>query len=134
MGILANTVDAGVFNPPDTALNQEAGYVAVALVQVRHGLGKPTVYCNLIFVFGCMNVLYAGCLIRSTDIFRFEVEPILGRLVAEQEVVAAAVVENHVHDYFQSLFMSLVDHSEKIFVGTIAAVYLEVIGDGITMV
>ena len=52
----------------------------------------------------------------------------------EKEIMAAAMVENHVHDYFQALVVCFIDHTEKVFVGSVTAVYLEVISNSITVI
>ena len=134
VSVLADAVDAGIFYPPDATLDEETCHVAVALVQVRHSLCEPSVHSNLVFIFRCVDILHAGCLIRGTHVFRLEVEPVLRRLVAEKEVVAAAVVENHVHHHFQSLLVCFFHQLTELFIAAIAAVHLEIVGDGITVI
>ena len=48
--------------------------------------------------------------------------------------MTTAMVEDHVHYHLQTFFVSFVYHAEEIFVGTITAVNLEIVGDGISMI
>ena len=83
MCVLAYTVDAGIFNPPDTALNQIGSHVAVALVEVRHTLGEPAVYCYFLFIIGSVRVRLCGGLEGSLHVVAFEVEPVFGGHILE---------------------------------------------------
>ena len=81
-----------------------------------------------------MHILHAGGLVRSAHIVRLEVEPVGRWLVAEDEVVASAVVENHVHYHLHALGLSLFHQLAELFVATVATVHLEIVGDGIAVV
>ena len=60
MSVLTDTVDAGIFYPPDAALDEIACYVTVTLIQVRHHLSKPAVGGDFFLILTGMNVHHAG--------------------------------------------------------------------------
>ena len=58
MSVLTDTVDAGIFYPPDAALDKIACHVAVALVQVGHHLGEPSVGGDFLLILAGMYIHY----------------------------------------------------------------------------
>ena len=134
MRILPDAIDARIFNPPDTALNQITRYMTVTLVEIGHHGSEPAVGGNLLFILTGMDVHHTGRLERSLYIVGMKVEPFLRRLVLKQVVLAAAMVENHIHHYFQTFSVCLVHHVTEILIATEAPVYLIIICNGIPMI
>ena len=83
---------------------------------------------------GGVDVLHGGRLEGRLHVLRPEVEPVVRRAVLEQVVLAAAVVENHVHHHLQPALVRAVHELLELLVRAEAAVYLVVIRDGIAVV
>ena len=116
------------------ALDKIACYMAVTLVKVGHGLCKPSVGSYFLFVFCSMDIHNAGCLERSLNVIGFEVEPVGRWLILEQVIFATTVVENHIHNDFQTFTVCLFYQAFKCFIAAQTAVYLIIVGNGIAMI
>ena len=106
IGVLSDAVDAGLLNPPNGGLD---------------GLGR-------------MGIGDTAYLVVGLHVAAVEVEPVVGRAVGIEEVVAAAVVEHEVHNHLDTVAMAVVDEGIKLFVAAKAGVDLIIVGDGIAVV
>ena len=134
MCILPDTVNASIFNPPDTALYQITSYMAVTLVKIRHYRSKPPVSSNLLFECTGVNIHYAGRFKRSLNVIRAVIKPIFRRFVSKQVVFTSAMIKNHIHHYFQILFMCFLYQCTEIFITSKPSVNLIIVCNGISMI
>lgn len=81
-----------------------------------------------------MGVEDGSRLVGSLYVFRAEVEPVLRRLVLEQQVLCTAVVEYHVHDHLHAPGLCLPGQFAELLVRAQPTVDLEVVRDGIAVV
>ena len=134
MRVLTDAVDTGKFYPPDTRLDEVAGYMAVALIQVRHYFGEPSICGYLALILGGVDVLHTSGFVGGGNEMGLEVKPVVRRAVPEKVIFAATMIEYHIHHYFQPLFMRVVHQAFELIVCAEASVYLIVIRDGIAVV
>ena len=134
MSVLTYSVYSCIFYPPYTALDKITGNVTVSLIQIRHNLSKPSVCSYGLFIIRGMNIHYACCLERCLDIIGTEIKPIILRSVLKQIVLTSAMIENHIHNNFQSFIVSFIYQFEKFFVTTKTSVYLIVVSYRISMI
>ena len=108
--------------------------MTVSLVEVRHGQCEPTVDSDFLFVIGSIRVHLSGSLETGLHVVAFKVKPVFGGHIFKQIVVRTAMVEDHVHYDFQPFGISFLSKFAELFVTAEAAVYLIIIGNGITVI
>ena len=62
------------------------------------------------------------------------VEPIVARHILHPGVIAATVVEDHIHHHLHALLVRLVDQSLIILIRTEARIYPVVVGRGVAVI
>ena len=134
MGILADAVDAGVLDPPDSVLDQVVGNQRVVLVQVGHAAVEPAVGEEFALRRGRVRVNRRPLVVAGADEGVVEIEPVAGRQIAHPPVAAAAVVEDHVHDDLHATGVGLVDEVDVFLHGAEARIDVIVVRDGIAVV
>ena len=134
MGILADAVDAGVLDPPDTVLDQVVGDQRIVLVQVGHTAVEPAVGEEFALGRSRVRVDRRPLVVAGADEGVVEVEPVAGRQVAHPPVAAAAVVEDHVHDDLHAASVGLVDEVDVLLHGAEARIDVVVVRDGVAVV
>ena len=134
MRILADAVDAGVFDPPDAVLDQVVGDQRIVLVQVGHALVEPAVGEEFALGRGGVGIDGRPFVVARADELVVEIEPVFRRQVLHPPVAAAAMVEDHVHDDLHAACVGLVDEVDVLFHRAETRVDVIVIGDGIAVV
>ena len=134
IGVLSDAVDAGLLNPPNGGLDEIIHHGRVLLVEVGHGFNEPAILCQGFVGLGSMGIGDTAYLVVGLHVAAVEVEPVVGRAVGIEEVVAAAVVEHEVHDHLDTVAVAVVDEGIKLFVAAKAGVDLIIVGDGIAVV
>ena len=137
VSIHADTVYVGIFNPPETVLNEIAVYMRVLLVEVGHGGYEPAVVHLVGIVLGSIRVYVRGQFEGGLHEVVFVVgvvEPIFGGHVLNPYMLYAAVVENHIHYDFDAARMRLFYELLIFFIGSETGVYFIIIGSGIAMI
>ena len=134
IGVLANAVYAAMRDPPDGVLNQIFRHVRVLLVQVGHGGHEPAVDHAALVVVRHVGVEIGLLVVVGLHVVVEVVKPVVAGHVLHPGVVAAAVVEDHVHHHLHAFLVGLVDQSLVILVGAEAWVYAVVVCRGIAMV
>ena len=121
----------------------------ILLIEVGHAWHEPTIYCflqvNLACVWvehwskliACLQIKVVGFLL-SLLLCLFQplrsVQPVAGWHILYPWVLQTAVVENHIHNDFQSFGVSLIGESLILLVGTEARVNTVVVGSGIAVI
>ena len=134
MGILADTVDAGVLDPPDTVLDQVVGDQRIVLVQVGHTAVEPAVGEEFALGRSRVRIDRRPLVVAGADEGVVEIEPVAGRQVAHPPVAAAAVVEDHVHDDLHAAGVGLVNEVDVLLHGAEARIDVIVVRDGVAVV
>ena len=109
IGVLANTRQAEILDPPDRVLDQVVGEQRVALVEVGHRVREPAVGVGGLVVFRRVRVLVRRAGVRRLGTRFRDVDPGSRRQVGHPPVIAAGVVGDHVHDDADALVAGLVD-------------------------
>ncbi len=133
-GVLANAGQPGVFDPPQGVLDQVAGEVRVALVEVRHRADEPAVGEAGAIRRRRMRILHGGAAMVGRREVAAVVDPVLRRQVAHPPVLRADVVEHHVHDDADALRPGLARQRTEVLVAAHARIGAVQVGDRIAMV
>ena len=133
IGVLADAIDVHPFNPPNACLNQIIHHQAILMIEVGHGLHKPSV--GSVFVAGLSGVwvIYGCCAIRCRHKLAIIVEPIVARTVGKQEVLAAAMVKHNVKYVFNAFGVCCLNETLGFVHRAVARIGFIEIGDGIAM-
>ena len=134
MGVVTNSVQPGIFDPPDAVLDKVLLQIGVALVQIRHGLVKPSP--DIEVAVGCRNIGIAdrsGPVIRAGE-FRPLVDPIRRGQVLHPPMIAPAVIKYLIHNHFHPFFVNGGTKFGEFFIGSDAGIGQIVIGDRIAMI
>ncbi len=120
--INANTVQIGIFRPPDGILHQIVFHKRIAVVHIRHGGIKPTVFVSESVCFRSIGIkLRCLAVIASFETF-FSVfplmNPVLRRQILNHPVVQTPVIRHKIHDEFHVSFVKFGRKPFKIFIGT----------------
>ena len=134
IGVHADTVDARSLYPPLTVLDEVAHEMGIALVEVGHGLDKPSVNGFLHILLRSVGVEDGGELIACLKAVVGIIEPVLRRWVEVPGMVVAAMVEDHIHHHLQSTLVAFVDELLIFSVCTEARIHFIVIGGGVSVV
>ena len=134
MGILTNSVNPGIFNPPDTVLYQVVGHERILVVEVGHAPVEPSVREELFLRWGRMRVDSCPLVVAGSDEGVVEVEPVTGGQVLHPPMGTSAVVEYHVHNHFHPVVMGLLDKGEILIHRSETRIDRVVISDRITVV
>ena len=112
----------------------------IELVQVGHTACEPTVYHSVYIFVARIRVeeryFFVGCGYNSAVGFKFAlmIEPVACREFMHPDVIAAAVVEYHVHHYFKPAVVSCSDKLAPLFVAAETRIYVVVIGCSVAVV
>ena len=104
------------------------------MVPVGHSLDEPSVGGAFFVELSGIDISHSPSAVTALHILGFEVEPVVLRQVNKQLIKTSAVIENQVHNNFDSMFVRFLNIVFIIFVGTEPRVDVIVVGDGISMI
>ena len=134
IGILPDAVDATVLDPPDRVLDQVSRHVRILLVEIGHRGDEPAVQHPVAVVVGRVRIEVDLLVVIRLHVIVQVIEPILARDIFHPGVVAAAVVEDHVHNDLHTSLVSIVDEVDIFLVGAETWVYTIIVGCRVTVI
>ncbi len=134
IGIHADSVKTGIFDPPDAVLDEVITQIFVVLVQIGHHGVEPAFLENIAVVIGGMWIENGSRPEIRFGIFWKLVDPVLRRQIVDPVMFISAVIKNHIHNHFQIFFMHRLNQVFVILVASISSVNFVKIGNRIAVV
>ena len=134
MGVLADSVDPGIFDPPDAVLDEIVGNERIPVVQVRHPPVEPPVGEEFPLGRSSMRIDRSPFVVAGSHEGVVEVQPVPARKVVHPPMGAAAVIEYHVHHDLHSVVMGLPDESDIFFHGSETGVHRIIVGNCVAVI
>ena len=134
ISILADAIDTAVLDPPDGILDQVFRHMRILLVEVGHRGNKPAVQHPVAVVVGSVRIEVDLLVVICLHVIVQVIEPVLARDVLHPGMIAAAVVEDHVHNDLHTSLVSIVDEVDIFLVGAETWVYTVIVGCRITVI
>ena len=130
----AQTVQIGIFDPPDSPLLEVFEQILVLQIHVRHRFVEPSAVGELLVVLRSVDVVVGSEAVIGVGELRELVDPVLIRQIFHPPVCAAAMVRHHVHQNLQPFLVCLCNHVCIECIGAVARINMVVIGASVAVV
>ena len=134
IGVHPESVQSGVFRPPDGPLLEILEHEGVLQVHVRHGRDKPAALLALQVPLRGMRVHVHGEERIHLHVGLVHMVPVLERRVLHPPVGGAAVVGHNVHDHLEPTLMRLLNKGLVQRIVSEPGVYMIIVRAGIAVV
>ena len=134
IGVHAQTVQVGVFHPPDGPLLEILQDKGIVQVHIRHGRYEPAAFLTVTVGLGGVGIHIHGEQGVHLHVGLVHVIPVLEGRIVHPPVSRAAVVGDNVHDHLQAVLVAFGHKGLVQGVVSEAGVDVVVVGAGIAVV
>ena len=137
ISIHTDPVYVGIFDPPETVLDEVAVNMRIFLIEIGHGSYEPAIVHLAKIILRCVRIYMRSQLegsLYEVLLMVGVVEPVFARHILYPHMFYATMVENHIHYDFDAARMRLFYELLIFFIGSETGVYFIIIGSGIAMI